>query len=68
LYGAINQEDWHSIGLNETFVPRSEFKDYEFRFAPHDTIPGNNRIGFQLGVNRGKVMVKEIVILVMPKK
>ncbi len=63
LFGIINKEDWHSIGLNETFVPPSEFKDYEFTFIPHDVVPGNNAIGFNLGMNRGRVMVKEIVIL-----
>ncbi len=63
LYGSIWQADWHSIGLDQTFVPPSEFKDYEFTFVAHDVIPGNNRIGFQFGVNRGKVMVREIVIL-----
>jgi len=40
-----------------------EYKDYGFTFVPHDGIPGNNRIVFQLGMNRGKVMVKEIMIL-----
>jgi WD40 repeat protein/tetratricopeptide (TPR) repeat protein/energy-coupling factor transporter ATP-binding protein EcfA2 len=63
LVGAINQEDWHLIGLNETFVPPTEFRDYEFTFVPHDVVPGNNRILFELGTNPGKVMVKEIVIL-----
>jgi len=63
LVGAINQEDWHLIGLIETFVPSSEFRDYEFTFVPHDVVPGNNRILFELGTNPGKVMVKEIVIL-----
>jgi len=60
---AVNQGDFRVIGLNETIVPPSEFKDYEFTFVPHDVVPGNSRIGFDLGSNRGKVMVKEIVIL-----
>ncbi len=59
----INGGDYHSIGLNARIVPPSEFKDYEFRFVAHDVAPGNNRIGFELGMNRGTVMVKEIVIL-----
>jgi eukaryotic-like serine/threonine-protein kinase len=63
LVGAINNGDHHVIGPDETIVPPSEFKDYEFTFVPHDIVPGNNRIGFDLGMNRGKVMVKEIVIL-----
>ena len=63
LLGSINEEDWHGIGLNETFVPPSAFRVYEFTFVPHDVVPGNNRIVFEVGTNRGKVMVKEIVIL-----
>jgi tetratricopeptide (TPR) repeat protein len=63
LVGAKSQEDWGLIGLGETFVPPSEFRDYEFTFVPHDVIRGNNRIGFDLGTNRGKVMLKEIVLL-----
>ena len=60
---AVNQGDYRVIGLNETIVPPSEFQDYEFTFVPHDAVPGNSRIGFDMGMNRGKVMVKEIVIL-----
>jgi tetratricopeptide (TPR) repeat protein len=63
LLGQINQEDWHPIGLYELFVPPSEFRDYEFTFVPHDVVPGNNSIVFNLGTNRGKVMVKEMVLL-----
>ena len=63
LLGSVNQGDWHGIGLDERFVPPSEFKDYEFTFVAHDVISGNNKIGFDLGTNRGRVMVKEIVIL-----
>ncbi len=62
VYGQIHQEDWHGIGLQETFNPPSEFRDYEFPFIPHDATPANNSISFQFGVNRGRVMIKEIVI------
>ena len=63
LLGTVDQGDYHVIGLNESIIPPSEFKEYEFTFIAHDVVPGNNRIGFDLGTNRGKVMVKEIVIL-----
>jgi hypothetical protein len=39
LVGAINQADWHEIGLNQTIVPPSEFHDYEFTFVPHGVVP-----------------------------
>jgi tetratricopeptide (TPR) repeat protein len=63
LGAQINQPDYHPIGLNETFVPPTEFRGYEFAFVAHDVVPGNNAIAFNLGMNRGKVMIKEIVIL-----
>jgi tetratricopeptide (TPR) repeat protein len=63
LVAQINQSDYHPIGLVETIVPPSEFRDYEFAFVAHDVVPGNNAILFNLGTKRGKVMVKEIVIL-----
>jgi hypothetical protein len=63
LVAQINQPDYHPIGLIETFVPPTEFKEYEFAFVAHDVVPGNNAILLNLGMNRGKVMVKEIVIL-----
>ena len=63
LVAQINQSDYHPIGLIETFVPPTEFRSYEFAFVAHDVVPGNNAILFNLGANRGKVMVKEIVIL-----
>ena len=62
LVGAINQEDYHLIGLNETFVPPSEFKDYEFTFVPYDVVREITGLDSTWGTNRGKVMVKEIVI------
>ncbi len=61
LWGGINEGDYHGIGLNETLAPTSEFSDFEFTFVAHDVVPRNNRIGFSFGVNRGKVMVKEVV-------
>jgi hypothetical protein len=63
LVAQINEPDYHPIGLIETFVPPKEFKGYEFEFVAHDVVPGNNAIAFNLGMNRGKVMVKEMVIL-----
>ena len=60
---SIEQEDWHEIGLGETFVPTSEFQDYEFPFIAHDVDPGKNRFQLHVGAKPGKVMLKEFVIL-----
>ena len=63
VQASIEQEDWHEIGLGETFVPTSEFQDYEFPFIAHDVDPGKNRFQLHLGAKPGKVMLKEFVIL-----
>jgi hypothetical protein len=60
---AVNEGDFRVIGLNELLIPPSESKDYEFNFVPHEVVPGNSRTGFDMGMNRGEVMVKEIVTL-----
>ena len=63
VQASINQEDHHEIGLGETFIPPSEFQDYEFRFIAHDVDSGRNRFQLHLGAKPGKVMLKEFVIL-----
>ena len=63
VQASIEQEDWHEIGLGETFVPTSEFQDYEFPFIAHDVDPGKNRFQLHLGAKPGKVMLKEFVVL-----
>lgn len=62
LLGLINQEDWHEIGLNEEVRPGAEFKDFEFTFTARDVVKGNNRIGFELGTDKGTVVVKELSV------
>jgi hypothetical protein len=60
---SINEGDFHSVGVRTTIVPSPEFKAYEFTFVAHDVLPGKTRIGFDLGFSRGRVMVKQFVIL-----
>jgi hypothetical protein len=62
LLGLINQADWHEIGLNENLSPGVEFKDFEFTFTAHNVIQGNNRIGFELGNDKGTVIVKDVTV------
>ena len=62
LLGLINQDDWHEIGLNEEFSPGAEFKEFEFAFTARDVIKGNNRIGFELGTDKGTVIVKDLTL------
>ena len=61
LVGAINQEDWHEVGLHEEVGVSDDFKTYEFTFAAGDVVD-DNRIGFVLGAAKGTVSVKDLVL------
>jgi lysophospholipase L1-like esterase len=63
VLGIINQEDWHEYGLNEMIETHPEFKEYEITFRPHDVVPANNRISFELGDSKGIVILKDLVLL-----
>ena len=63
LLGLINAEDWHEIGLNEEVRPSAEFKDFEYTFTARDVLKGNNRIGFELGTDKGTVVIKEVTLM-----
>jgi hypothetical protein len=60
LVAAINEEDWHEIGLHEDIEPTDKFKDYELEFTAHDVADKNNRLGFVLGIDKGAVSVKDL--------
>jgi len=63
LLGAINQEDWHEIGLHEELGSSDDFKEYEFTFTASDVVENNNRIGFVLGADKGTVSVKDLTLM-----
>ena len=60
LNGMIHEPDWHEIGLHEEFMASDEFREHEFSFTARDVADGVNRIGFQLGVDKGTVMIKDL--------
>ena len=60
LLGLINQSDWHEIGLNEEVRPDASFRDYEYTFTARDVVKGNNRVGFELGTDKGTVVIKDV--------
>lgn len=62
LRAGIDQEDWHQIGLDEEMTIGKEWKDYQAKFTATDTAPMKNRIGFVLGMAKGKVFVKDFVL------
>lgn len=62
LLGCINEDDWHEIGLHESIIPGSEYRDYEFAFTATDVAEKNNRVGFVLGESKGVVSVKNMTL------
>jgi len=61
--GNIDMDDWHAIGLSEDVELTKDWKDYSFTFkAENVAVDKKNRIGFTLGADKGKVMVKDLTI------
>jgi hypothetical protein len=62
VQAGIDEEDWHSIGLDEKAEVGKEWKDYKFTFTATDVKEKKNRVGFVLGAATGKVWVKELAL------
>ena len=63
LSANIDQDDWHAIGLGEEVELTKDWKDYSFTFkAENIAADKKNRVGFTLGADKGKVMVKDLTI------
>jgi hypothetical protein len=62
VVGQIHEEDWHEIGLHEAVGSSDDFKQFEFEFTAENTVPGNNRIGFVLGNDKGTVSIKDMTL------
>ena len=62
VQAGIDQEDWHLVGLDEEVTLGKEWKDYEAKFTAADTVAMKNRVGFVLGMAKGKVYVKDLVV------
>lgn len=60
VISGIDEDDWHEIGLHEELGPSEDFKIYEFTFTANDVAPGNNRLGFVMGNDKGTVSVKDL--------
>jgi hypothetical protein len=58
----IDQEDWHDVGLSENIDLGKDWKDYKYEFKADQTVANKNRIGFKLGVDKGQVWVKDLVL------
>jgi hypothetical protein len=62
LNAGIDQDDWHMIGLDEEVALTKEWKDFKREFKADMTVTNKNRVGFQLGQEKGKVWVKEMTL------
>jgi hypothetical protein len=59
LNAGIDKEDWHFIGLDEQVDLTKDWKDYKYTFKAENVEAKKNRIGFQMGQEKGKVWVKD---------
>ena len=50
----VDQEDWHAIGLDENVDLTKDWKDHKYEFKAENTVAKKNRIGFQLGNEKGE--------------
>jgi hypothetical protein len=62
VVAGIDQEDWHSIGLQEDIRVENTVRDFEFTFQASQVAPGKNRLGFMLGSEEGDVIVKGMTL------
>jgi hypothetical protein len=62
VQAGVDEDDWHTIGLDETAELGKDWKAYEYKFTAADTRPNKNRFGFVLGGEKGVVHVKDVVL------
>lgn len=63
----IHEDDWHAIGLDEDMDIATEWKEYTHTFTAQDIAKNNNnRIGFLLGTDKGKVWIKDASLTEKP--
>lgn len=62
VQAGIDEEDWHNVGLDEEVTLGKQWKDYEYKFTADNVSATKNRVGFVLGMAKGKVWVKDLVV------
>ena len=62
VQAGVDEDDWHLVGLDEEVTLGKEWKEYEYKFTASDVRPMKNRVGFVLGMAKGKVYVKDLVV------
>jgi len=59
----IDQDDWHAIGLSESADLTTDWKDFKYEFKAEGIVKDKNRISFILGSDKGKVWIKDLVLV-----
>lgn len=62
LYAGVNEDDYHSIGLDELIDLTPAWQDFKFTFKADGTAGKNNRLGFIIGQDTGTVYIKDLVL------
>lgn len=62
VYAGVNEEDFHSVGLDEPFDLTPAWTEYKFTFKAEGVVPKNNRLGFIVGQQTGTVYIKDLVL------
>lgn len=57
---ALDEDDWHSVGLSNTFSLTGDWKNYKFVFTAERAHPNHNRITFILGGATGTVDIADL--------
>ena len=59
----INEEDWHTIGIQEDVEIGKEWNEHTHTFKAENVAKNNkNRIGFILGTETGKIWIKDATL------
>ena len=59
----IDEDDWHSIGLQEDAELTKDWKEQTHTFKAENVVkPDKNRLGFFLGNEKGKVWIKDLTL------
>jgi hypothetical protein len=57
---ALQEEDWHTVGLDDEVDLGTGWRDYTYTFTAKSTLPKKTRVGFVLGNATGKVYLKDL--------
>jgi hypothetical protein len=62
VQAGIDEDDWHTVGLDEEVALGKAWKAQEHTFTATDVRAGKCRFGLVLGSAKGKVWVKDVVL------